>query len=112
MSLQEDRLRESLRGYAAKIATSHTVPPSSVVWLRAERRRRRLAIERAERPLRIMQALGLVCAVIAAGWMLFQAGSVHPLPAFGTVVLVSALASLLLVVAGCSAMVLASRHSL
>ncbi len=112
MNRQEDRLRDALRGYAARIAASHTVPPASGVWLRAERRRRRLAIERAERPLRIMQALGLVCAMIAAGWLLIQAGSVHPLPSFGTVVLVSTFASLLLVVAGCWAMVLASRRSL
>ncbi|HTX40851.1 MAG TPA: hypothetical protein VMD25_03410 [Acidobacteriaceae bacterium] len=112
MNRSDETLREALRGYSAKITESHPVPPSSVIWLRAERRKRRLAVERAERPLRIMQALGLVCAVIAAGWLLFQAGSLHPLPAFRTAVLVSAFASLLLVVAGCWTMVLASRRSL
>ncbi len=111
MNRSDETLREALRGYSAKIAASHPVPPSSVVWLRAERRKRRLAVERAERPLRIMQALGLLCAAIAAGWILLQAGSVRPLPAPGTMVLVSALASVLLVVAGCWTMVLASRRS-
>lgn len=112
MNRSDETLREALRGYSAKIAASHAVPPSSLIWLRAERRKRRLAVERAERPLRIMQALGLVCAVIAAGWILIQAGSLHPLPSFGTAVLVAAFASLLLVIAGCWAMVLASRRSL
>lgn len=111
MNRSDETLREALRGYSARIAASQSVPPSAAVWLRAERRKRRLALERAERPLRIMQALGLVCAVIAAGWILVQTGSVRPLPSFGTAVLVSALASLLLVVAGCWAMVLASRRS-
>jgi sugar phosphate isomerase/epimerase len=112
MNRSDQTLRDALRGYSAKIAASHPLPPSSLAWLRAERRRRRLAVERAERPLRIMQALGLVCAAIAAGWLLVQAGSVRPLPSFGTTVLVSAFASLLLVVAGCWTMLLASRRSL
>lgn len=112
-----DPLRQELRRYAAGIAATHAAPPASIVWLRAERRSRRLAIERAERPLRIMQVLGLVCAVFAAAWMLRQSGGLralpgglHPLPAMGTTMVSLAIATTILVIAGCWTMMSASRR--
>ena len=112
-----DPLRQELRRYAAGIAATHAAPPASIVWLRAERRSRRLAIERAERPLRIMQVLGLVCAVFAAAWMLRQSGGLralpggpHLLPAMGTTMVSLAIATTILVIAGCWTMMSASRR--
>ena len=119
-----DPLRQELRRYAAGIAATHAAPPASIVWLRAERRSRRLAIERAERPLRIMQVLGLVCAVFAAAWMLRQSGGLralpgglralpggpHLLPAMGPTMVILAIATTILVIAGCWTMMSASRR--
>lgn len=109
-SLRPDPLRRAMRSYAADIAATQTAPPASIVWLRAERRSRRLAIERAERPLRIMQVLGLVCAVLAAAWMLRQTGGLHPLPAMGTTMVILTIAMTILVIAGCWTMMHASRR--
>lgn len=109
MSEIDDRLRQGLRGYAAAIAATQTAPPASLVWLRAERRRRRSALERAERPLRIMQAVGLICAAAASGWLLVGSGLDHmPL---GTPMLTLAVAAPILAAGGCWAMVAASRRA-
>jgi hypothetical protein len=112
MSRQDEQLRQALRGYAAQISQTHTAPEASLVWLRAERRRRRMAIERAERPLRIMQMVGLVCAALAAAWMLLRSGSLRTMPTIGTTGLVLALAGTLMIVGGCWTMVVASRRPL
>lgn len=109
MSEIDDRLRQGLRSYAAAIAARQTAPPASLVWLRAERRRRRAALERAERPLRVMQAVGLVCAAAAAGWLLVSSGLDRaPL---GTPMLTLAIAAPILAAGGCWAMVAASRSA-
>lgn len=110
MSREDDGLRQALRGYAAEIAETHRAPEASAVWLRAERRRRRLAIERAERPLRIMQVVGLLCAACAAVWMLWRTDALHALPAIGTTGLMLGLAGAALVLGGCWTMVAASRR--
>lgn len=106
MSRPDEQLRHSLRSYAAHLANTYNAPPASLIWLRAERRRRRVAIERAERPLRIMQIVGMICAASAAGWMLHRSGPVQ----FSTSSLTLALGCAALIVAGCWTMLLASRR--
>jgi hypothetical protein len=108
MSGTDDRLRQGLRGYAAAIAASRPAPPVSMVWLRAERRRRRAAVERAERPLRVMQAVGLVCAAAAAGWLLVASGLDRA--SLGMPMLALTIAAPILAAGGCWAMVAASRQ--
>jgi len=110
MSLHDDQLRQALRTYATDISDTFAAPPASLIWLRAERRRRRMAIERAERPLRIMQAVGLVCAVFAVVWMIYRAGSFRQLPAISGTGLLLAVACTFLVLTGCWTMLLASRR--
>jgi len=107
MSEIDDRLRQGLRGYAAALAATQTAPPSSLVWLRAERRRRRAAVERAERPLRVMQAVGLVSGIAATGWLLVASGLDRA--SLGTPMLALAIAAPILAAGGCWAMVAASR---
>jgi hypothetical protein len=110
MTPHDDQLRHAFRTYAANLSDEHTPPPASAVLFRAERRRRRLAIERAERPLLIMQITGLICAVCAVAWLTYRFAPFHQLPTIGTTYLVLALACMLLILAGCSAMLLASRR--
>jgi hypothetical protein len=110
MSLHDDQLRQALCAYATDISDTCAPPQSSLIWLRAERRRRRMAIERAERPLRIMQAVGLVCAVFAVVWMIYRAGSFRQLPAISSTGLLLAVACTFLVLTGCWTMLLASRR--
>lgn len=109
MSETDDRLRQGLRRYAAAIATAQPAPPASLVWLRAERRRRRAAVERAERPLRVMQGVGVVCAAAAAGWMLIASGLDRT--ALATPMLALAIAAPILAIGGCWAMAAASRRT-
>jgi hypothetical protein len=120
MSRNDDLLRGSLRSYATKIAATHAIPPASGIWLMAERRRRRLAVQRAALPLRLMQAVSLLCAVGAAVWLLRGAtgsgtganasGLLHQMETLGAASAVMACGSLLLVVAGCWAMLAAGRR--
>jgi hypothetical protein len=112
MSHQDEQFRQAMRGYAAGLLECQPLPPASVIWLRAERRRRRLAIERAERPLRIMQAVGLVCAVFAAVWMLYRAGTLNQLSTVGSRGLIWVVAGAMLMIGGCWTLVVVSRRPL
>lgn len=112
----DDPLRQVFRSYAASVAAAGAVPPVSLVWFRAERRRRALALRRAQLPVRIMQAIGLVCALLAAGWGTFRFGhrivsSLPPAPALATPFLALLLAGSGLVLLGCWGMLLASRRT-
>jgi hypothetical protein len=93
--LPDDDLRRAFRTYALSLSAEHTPPPSSTILFRAERRRRRLAIERAERPLLIMQILGILSAVATAARLLYR---------------FLGIACTFLVLAGCWAMLHASRR--
>jgi hypothetical protein len=115
MSRNDDVLRQGLRRYAAQITATNAPPPASVIWLMAERRRRRLAVERAALPLRIMQVVGLVCAMAVAAWLLVDsgvsgAGLLHDVETQRAAILAMACGSVLLVVAGCWAMLAAERR--
>jgi transposase len=120
MSLQDDQLREAMRQYAAGLAETHTAPEASLIWFRAERRRRRMAIERAERPLRIMQVVGMLCALFAAGWLLVRSVSTsaatnagtNALGGIATPWLVLTIGGAFVTIAGCWMMMLASRKPL
>lgn len=109
MSEIDDRLRAGLRAYAAKMAETEAAPPAGLVWLRAERRRRRAAVEQAERPLRIMQAVGVAGAALAAGWLLVESGARWG--TLGTPMLGLAIAIPVAAVGGCWAMAAASRRT-
>jgi hypothetical protein len=106
----DDQLRQAFRIYAVSLSDQHTPPAASSILFRAERRRRRLAIERAERPLLIMQTLGTLCAICATAWLLYRFAPLHALPTIGTTYLALAIACTLLVLAGCWAMLHASRR--
>ena len=68
------QLRQALLGLAKDIAAGDPPPPAATIWLRAERRSRQLAIQRATRPLRLMYALATAVALIAAVFALYQSG--------------------------------------
>ena len=68
MKQPDEQLRNALLSYSCELQGEPS-PVASVVWLRAERRNRRLALERATRPLRIMQAVGLLCSMIVCAWV-------------------------------------------
>jgi hypothetical protein len=69
-------------------STSGTLPPASVVWLRAQARARAEASRQAARPVAIMQALGLACAAgvaslligIVAFWVWSRTDWINALP--------------------------------
>jgi len=107
-STDDHNLRQAFRAYAATLAAHHTPPPAAAILFRAERRRRRAAIERAERPLLIMQALGTLAAIFAAAWLAYRFAP-HTLPTLDTTTLALAIACATLVLAGCAAMLHASR---
>ncbi len=107
-SVSDDNLRHAFRTYAATLSAEHT-PPAAAVLFRAERRRRRLAIQRAERPLLIMQTLSILCAIFAAAWLAYRFAP-HTLPTLNPTTLALAIACTALVLAGCWAMLHASRR--
>jgi hypothetical protein len=115
MNRNDDLVRQGLRSYASRIAATHTPPPAAGIWLMAERRRRRLAVERAALPLRIMQTVGVLCAVAVAVWLLLESGVsgsglLHDVETQRAAILAMACGSVLLVVAGCWTMVAAGRR--
>ena len=65
-------LRQSLRNLATGISASSPPPPATLIYLRAEHRARQAAIARATLPLRIMQTLGLIAAILTAAWAIHQ----------------------------------------
>jgi hypothetical protein len=107
----EAQLRQALRGLASEIAAANPAPPAAAIYLRAQLldryRVRRLAIARATLPLRIMQALGLLFAILTAAWALHQSLTNQDHTAI-PLLKWSALA-LLLVLAGCWTLLQASR---
>jgi uncharacterized membrane protein len=105
----DDQLRQAFRAYASTVAADHTPPPATAILFRAERRRRRLDLERAERPLLIMQTLGVLTAIFAAAWAAYRFAP-HTLPTLNPTYLALALACTTLVLAGCWAMLHASRR--
>ncbi|MGA7806142.1 hypothetical protein, partial [Bradyrhizobium sp.] len=108
-STDDHNLRQAFRTYAATLAAEHAPPPAAAILFRAERRRRRAAIERAERPLLIMQTLSFVCALGTAAWLAYSFAP-HTLPTLNTTTLALAVACTTLVLTGCGAMLHASRR--
>jgi hypothetical protein len=107
--IPDDQLRRAFRTYAATLSSDHTPPPSAAILFRTERRRRRAAMERAERPLLIMQTLGFLSAIFAAAWFAYRFAP-RTLPTLNTTTLALAAACTTLVLAGCWAMLHASRR--
>ncbi len=108
-NINDDQLRHAFRTYALNLSAEHTPPPASAILFRAERRRRLLAIERAERPLLIMQTLGTLSAIAAIAWLAYRFAP-RTLPTVNTTYLALAIACTFLVLAGCWAMLHASRR--
>ncbi len=107
--LPDDQLRQAFRNYALTLSEDHIPPPAAAILFRAERRRRRAAIARAERPLLIMQTLGTLAAIIAAAWLAYRFAP-RTLPTLNPTTLALAIACTTLVLAGCWAMLHASRR--
>ena len=105
----DDALRSAFRAYAHTLAEDHTPPPAAAILFRAERRRRRLALDRAERPLLIMQILGTLAAILTAAWATYRFAP-RTLPTLNTTTLAAGIACTTLVLAGCWAMLHASRR--
>jgi len=103
MKQHDEQLRSALLSYSRELQAEPS-STASTVWLRAERRKRRLALERATRPLRIMQAVGLFCAMILCAWVF----SMHP--AAATSLLIWGSLAIFLVIAGCWTMLHAARR--
>jgi hypothetical protein len=106
----DSQLRQALLGLAKDIAAGDPPPPASTIWLRAERRSRQLAIERATLPLRLMYALATTVAMIAAVLVLRQTGPAAT--SILTGLLRWSVPALALVLLGCWAMIHSSRKPL
>lgn len=106
----DDQLRQAFRTYAARLSNEHTPPSASAILFRAERRRRRQAIQRAERPLLIMQTLGVLFGVCTVVWLLYRFAPVRTFPNLSATYIALAVACTMLVLAGCWAMLHASRR--
>jgi hypothetical protein len=102
----------ALRTLAADIAALHTPPPAAPILLRAERERRRLALARAIRPLRIMQRIAVAAPIPIAALMLRQSRLFEHQPS--TLITPSILEffalGILLVIGGCYTMLRAARQ--
>lgn len=109
MTPNDDQLRQAFRAHASTLSADHTPPPAAAILFRAERRRRRLAIQRAERPLLIMQTFGVLAAILAAAWAAYHFAP-HNLPTLNPLYIALAIACTTLVLAGCWAMLHASRR--
>ena len=103
----DTQLRQALLGLAEEISQTHTPPPAATIWLRAERRSRQLAIQRATRPLRLMYALATAAALIAAAFALYQSGPATT--TFITPLLHWAAPAAILTLAGCWMLLRAAR---
>jgi hypothetical protein len=110
MTPNDDQLRHAFCTYATTLSADHIPPPAAAILFRAERRRRRAAIQRAERPLLIMQTLGVLSAIFAAAWILYRFAP-HTFPTLNTTTLALSIACTTLVLAGCWTMLRASRPS-
>ncbi|MGA7156895.1 MAG: hypothetical protein WBY53_08625 [Acidobacteriaceae bacterium] len=106
----DDQLRQAFRDYATSIADEHTPPPAAAILFRAERRRRRQAVERAERPLLIMQTLSILFGICTAVWLLYRFAPVRELSTLNATYIGLAIACTFFVLAGCWAMLHASRR--
>jgi hypothetical protein len=71
-SKQDELLTRSLQSLAADIAAHQTMPAPHPIWLRAQRERRRLAIERATRPLRVIETLAVLSSLALVAFLLHQ----------------------------------------
>ena len=104
LSSNEKLLCESLRSYAEELQRA-PLPYANLVWLRAERRARREAIDRASRPLGMMRNAGLLAAGVATAWVLSRDTGAD------TLVLLCVVAAALAILAGCGAMLYVGRHT-
>ena len=60
-----------MMGQTASVVNGGIEPPAaSMVWRRAEERRRQIALRRAMRPLMVMRVLGVVFGSLSVGWVL------------------------------------------
>jgi peptidoglycan biosynthesis protein MviN/MurJ (putative lipid II flippase) len=100
-------IRHALRGLATEISAEKPAPSATLIYLRAERRARQQAIARAILPLRIMQTLGLIVAILAAAWAIRQSLTTQDHTA--APLLKWAALALALVLAGCATLLRASR---
>jgi peptidoglycan biosynthesis protein MviN/MurJ (putative lipid II flippase) len=108
-NIPDDQLRQAFRTFAATLSADNTPPPAAAILFRSERRRRRHAIERAARPLLIMQTLGVLAAILAAAWAAYRFAP-RTLPTLNPTFIALAIACTTLVLAGCGAMLHASRR--
>ena len=110
MTPQNDaQLRNALLGLAADISAHHHPQPATSLFLRAQLRERhrinRRATALAMLPLRIMQTVGIIAAVLVTAFTVHQ--SQLPAPGVSQILWISAAAILLLV--GCGTLFLAGR---
>jgi peptidoglycan biosynthesis protein MviN/MurJ (putative lipid II flippase) len=105
----DDQLRQAFRNYATILSVDNTPPSATAILFRAERRRRRAAIKRAERPLLLMQTVGILAAILAVAWLAYRYAP-YTLPTLNPTYMALAIACTLLVLAGCAAMLHASRR--
>ncbi len=69
---QDELLTRALQSLSASIAVESQLPPAHPIWLRAQRERRRLAVERATRPLRIVESLAFLLSLLLAVFLIRQ----------------------------------------
>ncbi len=109
MSNDDLHLRQAMRDYAAALSSTHTPPPTARVWLRAQRHRKQADLKRAEQPMRIMQAVAVVCTLILATWLALDSGTLTAWTAAKTPYVVLAIATAAASVAVGYAMIATNR---
>jgi hypothetical protein len=75
MNHDDQLVSTALRTLATELdreLTAFPIPAATTLWFRSERERRRLALARALRPLRVMQILALLCPILIAALLLHQ----------------------------------------
>ena len=105
---QDVLLTRAFQSLAASIAAEGEPPPPHLVWLRALRERRRLAIQRATRPLRMIEALAFLCSLLLVAFLLHQSS---PLLLTHTTLELGGLAFAIVVASGCVLLNLARKTS-
>ena len=105
LSAQDELIARSLQSVAADIAAKNPTPAPNSIWLRAQRERRRLAIERATRPLRVIEALAFFCSLLLVTFMLRESAPAH----ISQTALELGSLALVIVLAGCCALLHLAR---
>jgi len=67
---QAHAVAQAMLQTASKVSEQIEPAPASVIWQRAEQRRKEMALKQAMRPLLLMRVLAVISGLCSAGWIL------------------------------------------